>query len=563
MAYHVLSEEETPGKFNAKHVQLQNIIANISLKALSKDSINLGIKRLSLDEKVSGFSLKKMSLKLVANSRQTSIDNFAIELPETSLKLDTIHLIYDSLKAFDRFTEQVRFSFRTLPSQITLKDISPFLPALSHFKEPISLDMEVKGTVNQLTCSHLEITADNRQFRLKGDVALQDLSHPQDAYVFGTLSELTATTRGVGFLVRNLSHDYNGVPPVLERLGNVSFRGEVSGYFTDIVTYGQLHTDLGGVNMDLKLSSDKSKGLFAYSGAVKTTDYKLGKLLANEQLGEITFNLDVHGRHVTDRLPVVELKGLIASVDYSRYRYENITLDGEYKQGGFNGKVVLDDPNGSIYLNGDVNVSSRIPTFNFQAIINKLRPHDLNLTSKYPDTEFSLKLRANFTGGSVDEMIGEINVDSLEFMSPEKQYFMNNMNIRASKQNNENQLRLTSEFLTASVEGKFQYHTLPASILNIMRKYVPSLILPPQKPIETHNNFQFDIHIYNTDILSTIFDIPLTVYTHSTLKGYFNDPLQRLRVEGYFPRLQYKNNFIESGMICARIHQIIFVRGCA
>ena len=504
---------------------------------------------MSLDEKVSGFSLKKMSLKLVANSRQTSIDNFAIELPETSLKLDTIHLIYDSLKAFDRFTEQVRFSFRTLPSQITLKDISPFLPALSHFKEPISLDMEVKGTVNQLTCSHLEITADNRQFRLKGDVALQDLSHPQDAYVFGTLSELTATTRGVGFLVRNLSHDYNGVPPVLERLGNVSFRGEVSGYFTDIVTYGQLHTDLGGVNMDLKLSSDKSKGLFAYSGAVKTTDYKLGKLLANEQLGEITFNLDVHGRHVTDRLPVVELKGLIASVDYSRYRYENITLDGEYKQGGFNGKVALDDPNGSIYLNGDVNVSSRIPTFNFQAIINKLRPHDLNLTSKYPDTEFSLKLRANFTGGSVDEMIGEINVDSLEFMSPEKQYFMNNMNIRASKQNNENQLRLTSEFLTASVEGKFQYHTLPASILNIMRKYVPSLILPPKKPIETHNNFQFDIHIYNTDILSTIFDIPLTVYTHSTLKGYFNDPLQRLRVEGYFPRLQYKNNFIESGMI--------------
>ena len=549
MAYHVLSEEETPGKFNAKHIHLQNIIANISLKALSKDSINLGIKRLSLDEKVSGFSLKKMSLKLVANSRQTSIDNFAIELPETSLKLDTIHLIYDSLKAFDRFTEQVRFSFRTLPSQITLKDISPFLPVLSHFKEPISLDMEVKGTVNQLTCSHLEITADNRQFRLKGDVALQDLSHPQDAYVFGTLSELTATTRGVGFLVRNLSHDYNGVPPVLERLGNVSFRGEVSGYFTDIVTYGQLHTDLGGVNMDLKLSSDKSKGLFAYSGAVKTTDYKLGKLLANEQLGEITFNLDVHGRHVTDRLPVVELKGLIASVDYSRYRYENITLDGEYKQGGFNGKVALDDPNGSIYLNGDVNVSSRIPTFNFQAIINKLRPHDLNLTSKYPDTEFSLKLRANFTGGSVDEMIGEINVDSLEFMSPEKQYFMNNMNIRASKQNNENQLRLTSEFLTASVEGKFQYHTLPASILNIMRKYVPSLILPPKKPIETHNNFQFDIHIYNTDILSTIFDIPLTVYTHSTLKGYFNDPLQRLRVEGYFPRLQYKNNFIESGMI--------------
>lgn len=547
--YHVLSERETPEKFNTKHIQLQNIIANISLKAFNKDSLNLGIKRLSLDERSSGFSLKKLSLKMVANARQTRIDNFAVELPETSVKLDTVYLVYDSLKAFDRFAEQVHFSCSTLPSQITLKDISPFIPAFSHFKEPITLDMAVKGTIDQLTCSHLEVTADDRHFRLKGDVSLQDLSRPQDAYVYGTLSELVATTRGVSFLVRNLSHDYKGVPSLLARLGDVSFHGEVSGYFTDLVTYGQLRTGLGNVKTDLKLSSDKSKGLFAYSGAVKTTDYKLGELLANEQLGEITFNLDVHGRHIENLFPVVELKGLISSIEYSKYKYENITLDGEYKRGGFNGKVALNDPNGSIYLNGDVNIATKTPTFNFLAVVDKVRPHNLNLTNKYQDAAFSLKLKANFTGGSVDEMIGEINVDSLDFTAPDKQYFMKNMNIKATKQNEENRLKLTSEFLTASVEGKFQYHTLPASILNIVRKYIPSLILPPNKPIETHNNFYFDIHIYNTDILSTIFDIPLTIYTHSTLKGYFNDPLQRLRIEGYFPRLQYKSNFIESGMI--------------
>ena len=308
MAYHVLSEEKTPGKFNAKHVQLQNIIANISLKAMNRDSLNLGIKRLSFDEKASGFSLKKMSLKLVANDKRTNIENFAIELPETSLKMDTIHLVYDSLNAFDQFSEKVHFSFRTLPSQITLKDISPFVPVLAHFKEPITLDMQVKGTVDQLTCSHLEITADDRQFRLSGDVSLQELSSPQDAYVYGKLSELSANSRGVGFLVRNLSSNYNGVPPLLERLGDIDFRGEISGYFTDLVTYGQLRTGLGNVKTDLKLSSDKAKGLFAYSGAVKTEEFELGKLLNNEKLGEITFNLDVHGRHIENQLPAVELK---------------------------------------------------------------------------------------------------------------------------------------------------------------------------------------------------------------------------------------------------------------
>ena len=301
--------------------------------------------------------------------------------------------------------------------------------------------------------------------------------------------------------------------------------------------------------MDLKLSSDKVKGLFAYSGAVKTNDFELGTLLGNDKLGEITFNLDVRGRHIDKQLPTVELKGLIASLEYSRYKYENITLDGEYKQGGFNGKVALDDPNGSIYLNGDVNVTSKIPTFNFLAVITRLRPNDLNLTPQYAETEFSLKVKANFSGGSVDEMIGQINIDSLEVNGPDKSYFMKNMNISATRENDENQLKLISEFLTASIKGHFQYHTLPASILNITRRYIPSLVLPSKKTIDTNNNFQFDVNIYNTDILSTVFNIPLSVYTHSTLKGYVNDTLQRIRIEGYFPRLQYKDNYIESGMV--------------
>ena len=82
LSYHILSEGNTPGKFNAKHIQIQNIIANISLKAMNKDSLNVGIKRLSLDEKVSGFSLKKLSMKLVANKERMSIDNFAVEFLE-------------------------------------------------------------------------------------------------------------------------------------------------------------------------------------------------------------------------------------------------------------------------------------------------------------------------------------------------------------------------------------------------------------------------------------------------------------------------------------------------
>lgn len=547
LAYDILSEQETPGVFNPKHVKLHNIIANISLKALQKDSINASIKRLSADEQ-SGFELKKLSLKVISNDRSTHIDNFSIELPGTSLNMDTISMHYDSLEALNHFADNVRFSFRTLPSHVTLKDISPFVPALANFKDKVQLAIDVNGTVNQLNCSHLEINA-GEQFRLKGDASFQDLSSPQNAYVFGNLSNLSITGEGIGFLVRNLSKNAQGVPPILQHLGDVSFRGEVSGYFTDLVTYGLFHTSVGSIKTDLKLSSDKEKGLFSYSGSVKTTEFELGKLLANDKLGQITFNLDVKGNHYKKQYPTINMKGLVASVQYSDYNYENITLDGDYVRGGFNGKIAMDDPNGSFLLNGNINLAQKVPTFNFHASINKVRPHDLNLTPKYEGAEFSLKMNADFSGGSIDEMVGEINLDSLQFTAPEKSFFMNNLNISATHNNNQNQLKLNSEFVRASIEGNYLYRTLPASVLNIMRRYIPSLILPDKKPIETNNNFSFDINIFNTDILSTVFDIPLKIYTHSTVKGYFNDKAQRLRVEGYFPRLQYNNTFIESGLI--------------
>lgn len=547
LTYDVLSEKSTPGKFNPQHIKLHNIIASISLKALQKDSINAAIKRLSVDEQ-SGFELNKLSLKVIANSKSMKIENFAIEMPGTEMKMDTIRMEYDSLGALKHFADEVHFSFRTLPSHVTLNDIAAFVPALSNFKEKLNLNLDVKGTLNQLNCETLEVNAGDK-FRLKGDVSLQDLSHPQEAYVYGHLTNLSTDNKGTEFLVRNLSPHYNGVPPILQHLGNTSFHGEISGYFTDLVMYGLFRTSIGSIQTDLKFSSDKAKALFSYSGGVKTAGFDLGKLLNDKQLGKITFNLNVLGSHYRKQYPTITLKGLIAALEYSNYKYENITLDGEFERGGFDGKVALDDKNGSVHLNGNINIVEKVPTFNFNAVIDKIRPHDLNLTDKYPGAEFSLKIKSNFRGGSIDEMMGEINLDSLEFTAPDKKYFLDNINITATRQDKRNQLKLTSSFLRASITGNYLYHTLPSSVMNIMRRYIPSLIQPGKKLIKTNNNFNFDIHIFNTELLRTVFDIPLEIYSHSTVKGYFNDKAQRLRLEGYFPRLQYQNTFIESGLV--------------
>ena len=137
-------------------------------------------------------------------------------------------------------------------------------------------------------------------------------------------------------------------------------------------------------------------------------------------LGEISFNVDVSTVKYGNQLPTINLKGLISSIEYSKYEYHNIELDGKYEHGGFDGKIALNDVNGSILLNGNFNTAQKIPTFNFHADIRNVRPHDLNLLKKYEDSEFSLKLDANFEGNSIDNIIGKINVAVFCSLLPKK-----------------------------------------------------------------------------------------------------------------------------------------------
>ena len=547
LAYDVLSEEETPGRFNPQHIKLYNIIGNISLKALSNDSINAHVKRLSVDEQ-SGLELKKLGLKLLGNEQHMSIENFAIDLPGTSLRMDTIRMDYDSLGSFNRFITDVRFSFRVLPSYITLQDISPFVPAFENFKEKVEIELDADGTIDQLNVPRMAISAEN-SLRLRGNVSFRDLSEPSEAFIYGDLSHFSANGDGLDFLARNFSENDAGTSKLLRNLGHVLFRGEISGYFTDLVTYGTFQTDMGVLNADIKLSSDKSEGLFSYSGRLKTDEFELGQWLESDKWGKISFNLDVDGSHYKQRkYPSIVLKGLVSTLEYSNYAYENIGLDGEYKSGGFDGKVALDDTNGSILLNGNFNLAEKIPAFNFMAHIEKVRPYDLSLTKKYQDAEFSLKLRANFVGGSIDEMVGTIDVDSVLYEAPGKSFFMDNMHVLATREAGKNKLTVRSEFLSADIEGNYSYRTLPNSVMNMLKRYLPSLY-SSTKEVPTSNNLNFDISVFNTDFLSNVFEIPFEVYSHSVFKGYLNDRTNRLRVEGYFPRFRYGSTFVESGMV--------------
>lgn len=551
ISYDVLSEKNTLGKFNTKHINLQNIIASISLKAMQKDSVNFYIRRLSMNEIQSGLSLKKLKLHIIANNKQMLIKNFTIDFSKSSLKLNTVYIHYKSLKSLQHLSNDVHFAFDTPVSTITPKDLSPLVPALYYFREPLLLKMSIEGSPNQLTCKKLAIKTDDNQFRLMGSISLQDLKHINDAYIYGKLSELSASSQGVQFLIRNLSKNYKGTPPILTKLGDISFNGEISGYLRELVMYGSMHTSCGQVRTDVKLSSNKEKHLFTYSGSIKTDNFDLGTLLSEKKIGKIAFNLDIQNIIKQNQTPSINMKGLISSIEYANYKYENITIDGTYNKNKYEGKINLDDSNGTVHIKGKADLTNKTPIFNFQAIVDNLRPNKLNLTKKYKDTEISCRAKADFTGGSIDQINGIISIDSLTYTSPGKSIFTRNIYLRSTSLVGKKHLDISSEFLTANIDGEFSFNSLSSSIHNMLSPYLPSIFHPLQQKNIPNNRLTFDVRLNNSDLLSVLFNIPLKVYTNSNLSGSIDDKLKKVHIEGYFPKFQYNNKSFESGtLIC-------------
>ena len=545
ITYDVLSEPETPGKFNVRHLSVKNLAATLSLKALRRDSLNASVRRISFDEQC-GFSLQKFSMKVTANNKRMDIKDFGVELANTALRIDSLTLRYDSLPELPKITDNVTYN-GILKASVVLKDLAPFVPVLSRFEAPLDLGLTFSGHGRNLDCPTLRLTG-SHGWMMAGEAALSNWDAGMDMYIYGKLSELTMTSEGMDFLMTNLT---GNASPMLRRLDYVRFNGEAAGYLHDLTLTGSLHTGVGMVKADVMMSIDGKSRSRTYSGNVASAGLDLGKLLGKEKkFGKVDFNVELKGFNYKNQYPESYIKGVISSLEYSRYQYENIMLDGVYKDGGFNGRLALDDENGSVQIDGNFNVARPVPDFNLKAQVRGLRPHDLHLSDKYEGADLSLNLTADFTGKSIDDMNGRILLDSLQLNTPDNDgYFLDNLTVTAGQINGTKELHVNSSFLTAVIRGDYSYHTIPASVVKTVQRYIPSLLTIRDNMPDPHNNFQFDIRVEDAEIFAKFFQVPLELHLPACLRGYFNDYEEKLHVEGYFPDFKYNNAHYDSGVL--------------
>lgn len=540
LSYDLFSKPRVPEKFDASHVKITDLSATLSLKHYSSDSLNFSLKRMSFKEQ-SGFVLSRLKFFLIANRDEASVNRFEIRLPHSAVALSDVRATYKGLENSEQLGDSLFFSFGVLPSTVLLSDLAPFAPVLAKFTSPLHTEMLVDGKMNYLNVRDIHFYSSYNSAKavdLRGDLHLRDLLRESDSYIAASLRNATLSAEEINQLSRNLVQHGVKVPPILGRIGSLSARADLRGYSGDLTAECALLSESGEVNSVLRCRRQQDEYRISFDLTGENLDLK--RLLDTDELGKTSLTAQTEMIVRKDRFTSLQTKGTIQSLEYLKYNYQNIVFDGTYDHRGFDGLISLHDPNGRVDINGRFDLEEKIKEYHLSAKVQGFNPHNLNLTKEYEGSEFSFLLDLDFKGNKLNDMLGTINMDSTDIRLPDKRYLVSHMDLHAYHENGIRKVFFNSPFAEADIQGRFDYTTLPVSLLNMLKQYTPSL-LSQTGHVTPKNDFKFSVQLHETGVLTDLFTLPFTIHDNSTFHGFIDDDTHTMRLQGDFPDLSYGN----------------------
>ena len=519
----------TPGKFNSKHININDISAHVVLKALGNDSLNLTVKRLSMNE-TSGINLDNLSFHLTADKRSAQLSDFNLSMPDTHLHIDSIHATYATYSdSID--TNSIKYFGRISNTYVTPSDLRAFFTPLKNYQKQVSIDALFSGTANSIDLQELQIKEENNDVHVVGNGAVSNIDKPIPSW-HAHLDNLTLSDRFIDFITKA----FTSIPPAVRRLGSVSlsgdFNGAADGLMTAITT---ITSGVGDVSLKLGYSRDRH-----FTGTIATQGIDLRQLTDDEHFGILAANTDVKGHLPNGGKPTISVKGMIGKFEYNDYPYTNMEVNGTYSDNLLSGMFTIDDPNLDASIEGllspkKVKVGGRV---------NTLRPQALHLTDRWGAATFSTDINADFTASNINNAVGSLNVSNFRMDS----YSLNSLDIETGFDAGTHFIRLNSDFATAELTGDFDYRTLAHSIANAVGSKLPSLPALPQK-VHTDNYFQLQLTMFKSDWLSALLDIPLELQQPLSLQALVNDRLHHISLEGDVPAFIYDGSQYQTGHV--------------
>lgn len=513
------------GKLAFNEIEINKLFINLKEIQLSKESIKTKIDRISFKEK-SGFTIKELLGDFTFSNTEISFDNFKLRTGNSFLN-NHVSLSYNSFNDFKQFIKNVNLSAKLKNSYINPKDINYFGELKDvHLIHPIKINGELFGTISNLRSNDIEINYGAKS-KLIGRFSLNGLPNIEETFISINVSQFNSTYQEV----LNI-YPKTPLPDNFRKMGVMRFNGRFDGFISDFVAYGALISDLGKIDMDLNLKlSDTEPPI--YKGEMNMFNFKLGRFLGNEDLiGKTSINARIEGQGLKIENLDVVLKGKIDSIDFKEYRYKNIAVDGAFKDNYFEGEANIKDEFIDFDFKGLVDARGEIPKFKFDASLNKIHLLPLNLYKK--DYILSGNLNTNFSANSIDNILGQLEINDFKIAFNNEIYAINNiyLNSRQVDEFNKN-IYLLSDNIEANFRGNFLFSEIPNAVKKI--------ILPNFDEEVRDQVIRFDITLNDENEILGLFVPTLTIPREAKIGGNLNTQNSSMLCVVDIPFIQYKN----------------------
>lgn len=558
--YDVLDKEHKTSGFDPNHIAIQDLDVKLALKSLRSDSLNIQIRKFDFKEQ-SGFEVTNLAGRLIKKDSLVSIKGFELLLPDSRIDFEKLELELpktksDTVPNHNHDTDDLKLDFVLGQSYISPKDIAAFVPQLVNFTDRVTLETEINGTGHDLKMDNLFLSFGDK-LTVRANAEVIDWFDEGDTYIMASIDELTSSGKDIERLANSFSSKKVSLSQGIINQNNITFQGNLSGYLNQLTAFGTLDTDDGIIRTDVLFGFNKKEKVFSYAkGKIYTTGFELGDFLENDKLGHTSFQLSVDFDKPLYKELKGKVKGEIYDFDFKGYSYNNVNLDVEYKDKYVDGNLIIDDPNGMLSLDGLLDLTNKnYPELNLKAKVKDVQLDELQLMKNWEYSYLSLNLNANFIGSTIDNVQGYISVDSLEFYKNQEEFKLNELLVNASglSANQDRKIEIKSDIVNGYIEGESSFASLANNLRYTLETYLSALYKEDKKKKVSpkNNDFRFHFDLNNTEALSSILKLPVTVYKPAIIDGFYNSKLDLLKVEATTPHINVGGMKIYSGHLLA------------
>lgn len=498
----------------------------------------------------SGFVVENFSAnEIKISERRAELNGMRLLTPSSSLG-DTVVFKYRSFPDWREFPDKVLIDARFHnDASIRVGDIMAFVPALENNpffrknrEEIVKIDGIISGKINNLRGRDLTISLAGNTF-LKGDFNSRNLAVKDEQYLDLRLQRLVTNISTIKQIIPNFRPPEN-----FDKLGNIDFKGEFNGFFVDFVAYGDLRTDLGRAELDMRMNLKEGREKARYSGELSLTDFDLQSWTGNQNFGKVTFVSQVkNGIGITGTTAQADLTAAIQNFTFKGYTYDNLNVEGNLKEKFFNGDFNINDENIVFDFTGKVDFTRPKPLFDFEANVKKLALLPLNLAKK--DLVLAGKINQLYLEDTkISDIRGNAIVSDFSIVQNGRDTFAIDTISIISEIDEEGTKRffVDSDIARVELAGLFDLSKIPQTYTRFFAKNFPDFaqrlgVQPDTTSYLMPQQYSFSVDIYDSKNFNRLINPGLGNLANIHADGKIDNVADLLKWDVNVPILQFNN----------------------